>query len=599
MGLLVLATLAAFTGSTAQEAAPPVVLDGVEIKGLGRVSESPVRSHIEVKAGDTFDPGAVARDIGRLMKLDYFATVRADLETEGGKNILTYTVTEEQTIRDIRIAGNKKIKERQIRGTIQWHEGRSFYREAYGEERDAVLALYRSKGFLNTTVEIIVEPIAPGEVRVTYVITEGKKARISALNFIGNEALSRRKLNKVAKTRPAFWFFGGRYDQDKFENDLLQILNAYGDVGRLEAKIASTDFNYSKSGKKLSIDIGIVEGPEYHLETLDLAENVVYRDDELMPLVKVKPGDVHNKGQVAADGEAIQKLYRDSGYVNAQVLPQVTLDRDKHTTKVSHQVQEDELKYLREVRVTGNSVTRDEVVRRNILLKPGERFDGSLFDASNRRLESSQYFESHRLRVGEVKENDRFANVLADVDEGKTGDFNFGAAFNTDEGIGGFGELKLRNFDITDWPTFTGGGQILNGSTFIGTNRTSYRLGLTDPEFLGYPFSLGVDVFKESFTGTGDSDFTTDSVGTTVRVGKRLSLYNTASVALSFSDTSISDLDTFVDPDLRELEDPGSTLSVTFGLNRNNTNSFRNPTGGGDHSINLEIANFEIGRAHV
>ncbi len=590
MGLLILATLAALTGPTAQEAAPPIVIESVEIKGLGRFSESLVRAQIEVKPGDPLDPGAVARDLERFMKLDLFATVRADLETATGKNILVYTVQEEQTIRDIRIAGNKKIKERQIRGAIQWHEGRSFYREAYGEERDAVLALYRSKGFLNTTVEIVVEPVAPGEVRVTYAIAEGKKARISQVNFVGNEALGRRKLKKVVKTRPSFLFFGGRYDQDKFENDLVQVLNAYGDVGRLEARIAATDFNYSKNGKKLSIDIGIAEGPEYHLDTLDLADNVAYRDDELLPRVKVKPGDVHNRGQVAADAESIQKLYRDSGYVKAQVLPQVTLDREKHTTKVSHQVQEDELRYLREVRVTGNSITRDEVVRRNILLKPGERYDGSLKDASDRRLESSQYFESHQLRLGNVEENDRFVNLLADVVEGKTGDFNFGAAFNTDEGIGGFGEMKLRNFDLTDWPTFSGGGQILNASTFIGTNRTSYRLGLTDPEFLGYPFSLGVDVFKESFTGTGRSDFTTDSVGTSVRLGKRLSLYNSVSVGLSFSDTSISNLNTFVDPGLRELDDPGSTLGVTLGLNRNTTNSFRNPTGGSDHSINLEVA---------
>ncbi len=591
MGLLVLATLAALTGSTAQEAAPRViVIDAVEIKGLERFSESQVRAQIEVKPGDGLDYGAVERDLRRLMKLDLFATVRTELETESGKNILVYYVKEEQTIRDIRIAGNKKIKERQIRSAIQWHEGRSFYREAYGEERDALLALYRTKGFLNTTVEIIVEPIAPGEVRVTYMINEGKKARISEINYIGNEALSQRKLRKVVKTRSAFWFFGGRYDQDKFENDLLQVLNAYGDVGRLEAKIAATDFNYTKDGKKLSIDVSIAEGPEYRLESLDLADNVVYRDDELQPLVQVQPGDVHNRGQVAADAAAVTKRYRDSGYINALVTPQVTLDREKHTTKVSHQIHEDDLKYLREVRVTGNAITRDEVVRRNILLKPGERYDGSLYDASNRRLESSQYFASHLLRVTDVEENDRFANLMADVEEGKTGDFNFGAAFNTDEGIGGFAELQLRNFDITDWPTFSGGGQILNASTFIGTNRRSIRLGLTDPEFLGYPFSLGVDVFKEHFEDTGDSDITTDSVGSSIRLGKRLSIYNTASISLGYIDAEISNLDTFVDPDLRELEDPGSTLGITFGFNRNTANSFRNPTAGGDHSINLELA---------
>lgn len=590
VGLLLLAALAAFSGSQAQEAAPHIVLDAVELKGLGGVSESLARAQIEIKPGDELDPRAVSRDIGRLMKLGFFKTAKAEYDEIAGRKVLTYTVEEEQTIREIRIVGNKKIKLRQIRSAIQWHEGLPFYREGYGEERDALLGLYRKKGFLNTTVEIIVEPIAPSEVRITYAIDEGKKARISQITFRGNEALSRRKLKKIVKTREAFLFLGGRYDQDKFENDLLKVITAYGDVGRLDAKIASTEFDYSANGKKLKIDVNLDEGPEYRVGTLDLADNFVYRDDELLGLVKVKPGDVHNKSQVAADAAAMGKLYRDSGYVNAEVAPQVTLNREKHTTAVSHRVHEDELKYLREVRITGNSVTRDDVVRRQVLLKPGERFDGSLFEASQRRLDASQYFEATRLRKDDVKENDRFTNLLVDVDEGKTGNFNFGAAFNTDTGLGGFGELRLNNFDITDWPTFTGGGQILAANAFLGTERSSYRLGLTDPEFFGYPFSLGVEVFDESFTGTGSSNFTTETTGATVRLGKRLSLYNSASLDISFNDTTLENLDTFVDPGLRELEDPGSTFSLTFGLNRNTSNSLRNPTAGGDHAIYLETA---------
>ncbi len=588
-GLLLLAALAAFSGSQAQDA-PRIVLDAVELKGLERVSESLVRSQIEVKPGDEINGQAVARDLGRLMKLGFFKTAKADYDEIGGRKVLTYTVAEEQTIREIKIAGNKKIKLRQIRGAIQWHEGLPFYREGYGEERDAILALYRKKGFLNTTVEIVVEPIAPGEVRVTYAIAEGKKARISELRFVGNEALNRRKLKKIVKTRKAFGFLGGRYDQDKFENDLLKIVDAYGDVGRLEAKIAATHFDYSANGKKLKIEIDLEEGPGYRVDTLDLAENFVYRDDELLGLVKVKSGDIHNRTQVAADAAAMEKLYQDSGYVNAGVAPQVTLNREKHTTTISHRVQEDELKYLREIRITGNTVTRDDVVRRNVLLKPGERYDGSLLEASQRRLDASQYFEEVRVRKDDVKENDRFTNLLVDVDEGKTGDFNFGAAFNTDTGIGGFGELRLNNFDITDWPSFSGGGQVLSVNAFLGTERSNFRLGLTDPEFFGYPFSLGVDVFDESQNGTGSSRFTTQSTGATVRLGKRLSLYNTASVDLSVVDASLRNLDTFVDPALRELEEPGATLSLTFGLGRNTANDFRNPTRGGDHSIYLETA---------
>jgi outer membrane protein insertion porin family len=165
------------------------------------------------------------------------------------------------------------------------------------------------------------------------------------------------------------------------------------------------------------------------------ADNFVFSDEELAPYIGALPGQVHNRSRVNQDAEDMQKLYRDSGYVYARVVPQVTLNREAHTTAITHQVDEDELKYIREVRVEGNSITKDEVIRRNILLKPGERFDQSLKDISDRRLQQTGYFESHRLRLEGEDENDRFTNVIADVVEGKTGDFNFGGAFTSEEGV--------------------------------------------------------------------------------------------------------------------------------------------------------------------
>lgn len=598
-GLWVVAALATFSGAWAQESGR-VVLDAVEVRGLERVSESLVRSQIEIKPGDTLDYRAVQRDLRRLYPIGYFATIGAELSQAGGKNILTYVFVEERVIDEIRIQGNKKLKARQLRGAISWHEGQAFVREGYGEERDAILNLYRSKGFLNTTVDIIVEPIAPSRVRVTYQIVEGRKARIKSIDFIGNEALSQRKLKRTIKTRRAYWFIGGRYDEEKFEADLAKVLDAYGNVGRLEAKIASTDFNYGRNGKRLDIDISVVEGPEYTIETLSTANNTVYSDDELAPLIWSKQGEVHNKGQVNEDAGRILKLYGDSGYVDARVTPQVTLNREAHTTSVTHQITEDEITYIREVRITGNAITKDEVIRRNVMLKPGERFDGNLKAISERRLAQTDYFANPPiLRLEGEDENDRFANVLVDVEEGKTGDFNFGGAFNTEEGFGGFGELRFRNFDILNPPSFSGGGQQFSSRFFIGTRRANIRVGLTDPEFLGYPFSLGVELFNERYQGSGASDITIETLGGSLTIGKRLSTFNTMSLTLAFRDTEISDLDTFVDPELRELEAPGSTLSLTLGFNRNTTDSLRDPTRGADHSLSVETADFGLDNSFV
>jgi len=595
-GLWVIATLATFSGVWAQDNTGPLVIDEVEIRGLERVGESLVRSLLEVKPGSTYDrqidvQRAVQRDIRRLYQLGYFATIGAKARKDGNKNILIYELVEERIIDEVRIQGNKKLKLRQLRSSISWHEGQAFVKEGYGEERDSVLNLYRSKGFLNTTVDIVVEPIAPSRVRVTYQIIEGKKAKIKSINFLGNDALSNRKLKRTIKTRRAYWFLGGKFDQEKWENDLAAVIDKYGDVGRLEAEIANTEFTYGKNGKRLDIDVTVAEGPEYHIGTLSTANNFVFTNGELEPRIKSVQGEVHNRSLVNADADAIQNLYRDSGYVRASVTPQVTLDRTNHTTSVTHQIREDELKYIREIRVTGNSITKDEVIRRNVYLKPGERYDGNLKGLSERRLAQTGYFESPPiLTLQGDEENDRFENVLVDVVEGKTGDFNFGGAYNTDEGFGGFGELRLNNFDIANPPSFSGGGQTFSARFFVGTVRTNFRVGWTDPEFLGYPFALTVEGFDERYRGSGASDYTIENTGGRITIGKRLSLYNSGSVGISYRDTSITELDTFVDPSLRQLADPGQTLSLIFGLTRTTTNSFRDPTRGGDHQLTLEVA---------
>ena len=576
----------------------PITLDAVEIQGLDRVSEQLVRSQLEVQAGQIYSRPAVSRDLRRLYELGFFTTILADLDPETG--VLTYIFEEERLVEELRIVGNKKVKDRQIRGVLSWREGDSFYKEGYSEERDAVLELYRSKGFLNATVDIVAEEISPSRMRVTYFLDEGRKARIKKIRFEGNAALSDRRLKRVIKTRRAYWFFGGRYNEEKFEVDLLNVVEAYADVGRLEAEVTSTDFEYTKNGKRLVMFIFLREGPEYHVESIEIANNVAFGEEELWTDVHVDSGDLHNKSQIIEDAQAMEDRYTDNGYINARVVPQVTLDKAKKTTHVVHRVLEGELKYIREIDITGNSVTKDEVIRRQILLRPGERFDGSSYRMSKDRLNATQYFDGPpRFRVDNDEENDRFTNILVDVDEGKTGNFNFGGAFNTDEGVAGFGELRLSNFDITNWPSLSGGGQEFTTRFSIGTVRTNLRVGFTDPEFAGYPISLGVDLFNERFRSRGGTSFTQQTLGGQLRLGKRLSNFVTANATLRVTDVKISDLDTFVNPGLRELEDPESTASIILGLTRNTANDFRDPTRGARHTISVEVAGFGLANDFV
>jgi len=574
----------------AQEGEARIIRD-ISFDGLLRISDAAARAQLETQVGAAYDAGAVARDIKRLMDLGFFDAVDAKVEEAGGEIILTYAVVEKRLIDQILIVGNRKIKSRVIRAALTMREGGSFEPEMFENERQAVLDLYKGKGFANTTVDVTAENIGPSRVRLVYTIGEGKKARIKSITFVGNDHMKTKRLRKVMKTKQARWFFSSRYDEDKFAADLTNITDAYGELGFLEAKVASTDMEYSNNGKRIDITMYLEEGPQYSMNSLDIARNIVYDDEDLLDVVKVHPGDVHNKVQVSKDVAAIQQGYQDSGYIDAVVTPQITLDRENKTTNVVYHVEEGNLKYLREIKITGNDITKDEVIRRQMLLIPGERYDGAAVTESENRIQNTRFFDKVRITFDET-DDELFTDLRVNVEEGKTGVFNFGAGYSTEDRLGVYTEMRLSNFDLFNWPRFSGAGQVLRLRTQIGERRNEYSISFTEPEFLGYPVSFGVDLFDESYEVRGAARYKEEIRGGQLRLGKSLSPYVFAQSIWRFQETDLSQFSRWVHPEIRKQEGRSTTIANRWQIERNTLDSNFDPTRGSVHVLAAEIAGF-------
>lgn len=440
-GVIVLvAVLLVSLGVVAQDYSGRIVNE-VKIEGLVRISDSVARARIEMKPGAEYDSSVTSRDIRRLHEMGYFETVAAEVRELGDKVDVVYLIAEKRVIDEVRIIGNRKVRTRNIRSALTMREGGAFVPELFEEERQAILDLYQEKGFANTSVDVVAENVGPSRVRLVYDINEGAKARIRSIKFVGNEALGRRLLRKTMETKPAWWFLGGRYEEEKFEADLKKIVDEYGNHGMLEADVVATDMEFSENGKRIDITIYVEEGPEYSVERMDIDSNVVFDDDEIMDAIEVLPGEVHDKGQVAKDAETIEQGYLDSGYIDAIVTPQIMLDRENKTTTVVYQVDEGELKYVREIRVTGNEITKDEIIRRQMLLIPGERYDGTVVKESEQRLRNTRYFDNVRITLDDTEE-ELFTDLQVNVEEDdKTNTFNFGAGYSTEDKMGVYTQI--------------------------------------------------------------------------------------------------------------------------------------------------------------
>ncbi len=585
---LAIALIALVPGVWGQE--QDSIISEVQIEGLERVSEQVVRARLEVQSGQRYNPRAVSRDIRRLFDLGYFANVQAAVTPVGNQVVLTYIIEEKLVVQEISVTGNRRVRDRQIRSVLTTREGQPFLPENQEQDRQAIVQLYEGRGYANTVVDAVVEQVGPSRVRVYYNIEEGRKARIRSIDFVGNELLTDRALRREIDTSRAWWFLGGRYEEDRFEQDLQNLIDVYSDYGRLEVDVPRADIEYSDDGKRMDITVYINEGPEYRVNVLEFSENIVYDDDELLDTIQVQAGDLHNRGQVLRDADLIEQGYQESGYVNALITPQVTLDRDAKTTHVVHNINEGVLKYIREIDITGNEVTKDEVIRREMLISPGERFDGVSVRDSQRRIENTRYFDNVRITLDDYEGEGRFTNLLVDVEEGKTGNFNFGFGYSSEDRLGGFAELRLNNFDITNWPTFSGGGQQFAARVNVGERRDQYSLSFTDPEIFGYPLSFGADLYDESYRVRGGANYREDQRGAQLRLGKVLSPHVTVRTSMGYQSTNISELPFFVNPEIRRQRGQSTTISNYWEIERNTLDRHFDPSSGSVHTLGLQIA---------
>jgi len=321
--------------------------------------------------------------------------------------------------------------------------------------------------------------------------------------------------------------------------------------------------------------------------------NEVFGDDEVMNVLRLKEQDVFNRFQVARDGVAVSTFYYDAGYIYAAVRPQVTRDEEKKAAHVLYSIQEGELIYLGQIEIADNVKTKDEVIRRELTIYPGERFDANKIRRSMERLTNLGFFERDKppaelsTRPSEIEgAEDLFMNVI----EKETGAFYFGAGFSSEEEVLGSVSLDLWNFDIANFPKFTGAGQRLGITLQTGTLHERYSVSFTEPYFMGYPLLFGADVFMDKREFVHHDDFSEEHFGTGIRFGKRLSEYVSSSLGLRYEDIEIGDIGEDVSEEIRKEEGSRSTISLIWAIERNSVDNRFDPTTGSIHGGSIELA---------
>ena len=574
----------------AQETAKRIIKD-IEVQNNKVVSTQSILSQLQTKKDREFSPAVLSEDIKRLYATGSFNDVSADLiDVEGGVKVV-FRVKEKPILAAIEFKGNRKLRTKRLRSKMQIVTGQIFDQFKLKEDIEELKKFYAEKGFSLVNIKFT-KTEKDNKVTVTLMIDEGARMRVRQINFRGNKAYSNNRLMKLLKTRKRWLFNAGFFKKDVLEEDTQRILGFYYLSGYIDAKV-EPQVKYNPKRAAIYITFEIEEGKQYKVGNILLEGNTIFSNDKLEEDLNLKPQAIYGEDKLREDISRIQAHYFDEGYISSSVQADTALNAETGLVDISYNIKEGGVAYVDDINISGNTRTKDEVIRREMRLFPGDRYDGKKLKRSRERLYNLDYFEEVSFDTSPEPTTlpDKYdLNVL--VKESKTGEFSFGAGYSSVDQFIGFIDLSQRNFDLFNFPTFTGGGENLRVRMEFGSERKDYELGFVEPWFLGYPLSVGFNIYSR----TRDWDkYDERRNGATLFVGKDFGEYWRGKVTYCFEGVRITNLAGDASYDIKREEGKNYISSITTEITHDSRDNIYNPRTGWYNTLSYEIAGSIVG----
>jgi outer membrane protein insertion porin family len=525
---------------------PPVIRSiDVQYTGPAAISKERILAQMRTKVGQLYSNEIVQEDIKALYRTGYIRNVRIFAQPEGDGVKVIVAVQTNAIVREIEITGAERIKPKRLRKEIKVRLNQAVDEQALQEARQKIIEVYQGKGYNDVSVEFRVDPIDEkrGTARVVFTVTEGVKGAISQIRFEGNAHISQKALRKEMKTRgrTLIYFMDktGRLDEVQLEQDLDKVREYYQNHGFIDVEIKEVRKDRTPKGPMI-ITIVIVEGPQYHVRKLTISGYEHSSEARVRAFLKLKEGSVYSPKQLRDDAKAVADAYGSGGYVDLVITPEGT-PAGPALIDVHYTIEEGTRSFVNRINIEGNTRTKDKVIRREVLVAPGDVFNTVRVDITKKRLENLGYFAKVETYPEDTDIPGR-KDLTILVQEKRTGSLSFGGGFSTVDKLVGFAELTQGNFDLFNWPSFTGGGQKFRLRLQYGTERKDFILAITEPYFLDRRLSLGGQAF---FTEANylSSQYDQRNYGISIELRKPLNTYTYATLGYTLQDIDIFNVD--------------------------------------------------------
>lgn len=474
-----------------------------EFNGFRAVSDQYILGNIQLRPGMNYNPTLVDQSIRALYGTGQFEFVEVRVDPTADKEVdVVFEFVSKYTIERIRFNGNSSYSVSRLASKIEVESGNPLDEYEVSHGADAITEYYVEKGFPDVQVDYRIQrDEQTGYAVVDYDISEGGKVRIGRIKFEGNEAFSDKKLRKELETKKHGWLSwllgSGKYDEVVFKEDLTTLRTFYRDAGYLDFEVNEANVLIdSVKDDEIEITIPVTEGRLYYLGKFSVVNATIYTEGELLSVVGLETGDPFSPQDVDDAATAIREYYTSNGYLDSGVRAERVPNMETRQIDVIFRVRESEKFYVESIKLEGNTKSKARVIIRELALSPGDVFDRRRMEVSQRRLENTSYFKNVRLSPENTNVPGR-KDLGIVVQEGRTGNFTFGAGFGSVESAVVYFEVSQGNFDLFNWRSgFQGDGQKFRFRASVGTRSNQVLVAFEEPWLFEQRLAFGVELYR-------------------------------------------------------------------------------------------------------
>ncbi len=541
-------------------------VSSIKVDGNERVDDSTVRSYLTIRVGDAATSSAIQSSIASLSATGLFDRV----SVRYSNRILHVVVSENPIVASVLFEGNQRFSDAQLMAMVNLASRGTYTDERLASDVRSIELAYDDAGYNSVTVSARTEVVNDGRMRVVFVVNEGDRAGIAAINFTGNNAFGSGTLKSIIDTRESHllsWLFNDdQMSQQKLNADKEKIRYYYANRGYPDAQVLSAVAEFDAERNAYYINFTISEGERYDFGAIQIETSIAGLDTEaLRGSIRTYEGSAYSFRDLQRSAEDLAFRATGQGFAFADVRPRLDRDEINKRFNVTYLVDEGARIYVERINIYGNTKTRDFVVRRELDFAEGDPFNRSMVTRGKSAIEALKFFSAVNITTERGSAPDKIILNIAVVEK-STGDYGFTAGWSSVDGVLGEVSLTERNF--------LGRGQYLKISVGATANGQTYDLSFTEPRFMGLKISAGIDAYRRVASETPASFFGSDATGGQVRFGIPITEEVTANLMAGFETKTFSDTDATPSLIIRN----GDVLNKAFIGYSVTYNSVDNPT---------------------